>query len=152
MKSGYRILLSFYITFVVYSIGTLFLGNAGIVEASLLKNYRNKLVENTTNLKHISFRLESQYNSLISNHELIALKARDLGYLKKDEGQIIIKNYKKKPYNFIVGSFYQRFSNNVLSAEYIRIFSAFIGILTFLILTIFKGNSHVYKKRRSVIG
>ncbi|MCD6578851.1 hypothetical protein J7L48_05200, partial [bacterium] len=89
---------------------------------------------------------------LISNHELIALKARDLGYFNKDEGQIIIKNYQKKPYNFIVGSFYQRFSKNVLSAEYIRIFSAFIGILTFLILTVFKGNSHVYKKRRSVIG
>jgi len=152
MKSGYRILFSFYITFVIYSIGTLFLGNAGIVQASLLENYRNKLVENTTNLKHISLRLESQYNSLISNHELIALKARDLGYFKKDEGQIIIKNYQKKPYNFIVGSFYQRFSNNVLSTEYIRIFSAFIGILTFLILTVFKGNSHVYKKRRSVIG
>ena len=149
MKSGYRILFSFYITFVVYSLGTLFWGNDGIVQSALLEKYRNKLVENTTNLKHISSRLESQYNSLISNHELIVLKARDLGYFKKDEGQIIIKNYHKKPYNFIVGSFYQRFSNKVLSAEYIRIFSAFIGMLTFLILTVFKGNSIEYKKRRS---
>ena len=152
MKSGYRILFSFYITFVVYSLGTLFLGNAGIVQASLLENYRNKLVENTTNLKHISSKLDSQYNSLISNHELIVLKARDLGYFKNDEGKIIIKNYQKRPYNLIVGSFYQRFSNKVLSSEYIRIISALMGILTFLILTVFKGNSNEYKRRKSVTG
>jgi len=151
MKSGYRILFSFYITFVIYSIGTLFLGSAGIVEASLLEKYRNKLTENTINLKTINSNLESKYNSLISNHDLIALKARDLGYLKKDEGKIIIKSYQQKTNNFTVGSFYQRFSSNVLNTEYIRIFSGFIGIFTFLILTVFKGNSNVSKRRRSSI-
>ncbi len=151
MKTGYRILLSFYITFVIYSIGTLFLGSAGIVEASLLDKYRNKLSENTINLKAINSNLESQYNSLISNHDLITLKARDLGYFKIGEGQIIIQSYKPKTYNFTVGSFYQRFSYNVLKSEYIRIFSAFIGIFTFLILTVFKGSSNVSKRRKTAI-
>ena len=94
MKLGFRLLFSIYISFIVYSLLSLVWGSAGVIQTSLLKVYKDKLLQNTIELGDISNQLNLQFDRLRSDEDLITLKARDLGYFKEGEGEIILKGYK----------------------------------------------------------
>lgn len=147
MKPGYRVLSSIYITFIVYSLLSLVWGSAGILQTSLLKVYKNKLVQNTIALDIISSQLELQFDRLRTDEDLIALKARELGFFSAGEGEIILNGYKKNSISFSVGSYYKNFNKKITNNSHIRLFSTFIGILSFLLMTIFKDNSNVNRRK-----
>jgi len=145
MKAGYRILLSIYITFIVYTLVVLVWGTAGIIETSRLKVYKDKLLQNTIELSQISNHLAIQSNRLRTEQGLITLKARDLGFFDEGEGQVIIKGYHKNNINYSVGSYYKRFNKEIGNISYFRYFSIIVGMIIFLLLSVFKNNS-IYKK------
>ncbi|MCF6334205.1 MAG: septum formation initiator family protein [Spirochaetales bacterium] len=144
MKPGYRFLFSIYITFVIYSLGTLVWGSAGILQTSQLENYKNRLASNTIELGEIGSKLETQFNLLRLDEDLIAVKARDLGYLSSNEGRIIIEGYNPGNRGFNVGSYYKRYNSPVSNSNKIRLFSLLMGVFFFLILSI---NNHHQKWR-----
>ena len=140
MKSGYRILISIYITFMVYTVTSMVLGPAGTIQTAKLITYKDKLVQNTIKLSEISSQLILQSNRLRTDHDLIALKARELGFFKEGEGEIIIKGYDKNNISFSVGSYYKLFNPKIINVSNIRIFSSIVGLMAFLLMTIFKKN------------
>ena len=152
MKPSHRILFSIYISFIVYSTISLIWGPAGIVQTSQLAVYKEKLIQNTTELREISTQLLLQSNRLRTDQGLIVLKARDLGYFEAGEGEIIIKGYNKKSINFSVGSFYKKFNFELVNLNYIRIFSSIIGLFAYLILKIFKKNIQLNKRKVLIHG
>lgn len=150
MKPGYRLLFSVYITFIVYSLSSLIWGTAGIRQTSMLKAYKNKLLQNTMELGEISNQLDIQYYRLRSDEELIALKARELGFFREGEGEIVFKGYQKSNISFSVGSYYKNFNTKVTNNNHIRLFSAIIGILSFLLMTFLRRNANVRRRRKPV--
>ncbi|MCK5671921.1 MAG: hypothetical protein KAH95_01020 [Spirochaetales bacterium] len=135
MKPKHRILLSIYITFVVYSTISMIWGPSGLVQTSKLSNYKEKLVQNTSELSLISSKLILQSNRLRTDQDLIALKARDLGYFDLGEGEIILKGYNQKNTNLSVGSYFKKFDIKTTNINYIRIISSIAGLICYLILT-----------------
>lgn len=150
MKPGYRLFFSLYITFIVYSISFLIWGTAGLLQTSMLKAYKNKLVQNTMELGEISNQLDIQFHRLRSDEDLIALKARELGFFKEGEGEIVFNGYQKSNISFSVGSYYQKFNTKVTNNSHIRRFSAIIGILSFLLMTVLRRDTNVQSKRNTV--
>ncbi len=148
MKPGYRLLFSIYITFIVYTLSSLVWGTAGILQTSMLKAYKNKLVLNTMELGEISNQLDIQFYRLRSDEDLIALKARELGFFREGEGEIVFKGYKKSNTSFSVGSYYKKFNTKVTNNVHLRLFSAIIGILSFLLMTVLRRNTNVYRRRK----
>ena len=152
MKPGHRILFSIYISFIVYSSVSMIWGPAGILQTSKLNLYKEKLIQNTSELREISSQLVLQSNNLRSDQDLIALKARELGFFELGEGEIVIKGYQKKNINFSVGSFYKNFSVKIVNINNIRFFSLIAGFIVYLILTIFINKRPLYKKRLQING
>lgn len=152
MKPKHRILLSIYITFIVYSTVSMIWGPAGMVQTSKLNTYKEKLLQNTEELSFISSQLFLQSNRLRTDQELITLKARDLGYFDIGEGQIIIKGYQKKNISFSVGSYYKKLNIKMPNVSYIRIISIIAGMFSFLVLTILNDNIIIQKRRLSLNG
>jgi len=147
MKPGLRILFSIYITFMVYAIVSIVWGPAGIVQTSKLKVYKEKLLQNTLNLSQISSTLTLQSLRLRTDHNLIALKARELGFFNEGEGELIIKGYQKNYINYSVGSYYKKFNKEITNVTYIRIFSLIFGFMVYLIMSVFKRN-YQYQSRK----
>lgn len=147
MKPSYRILFSIYITFIVYSTVFIIWGPAGIVQTSKLNTYKDKLIQNTTELSQINSKLVLQSNRLRTDQGLIALKARELGFFEGGEGKIIIKGYHINNVNFSIGSYYKKFNIKMANVNSFRIFSSIVGLFVYFLLTIFKKNTPVYKKR-----
>ena len=147
MKPKHRILFSIYITFVVYSTIAMIWGPAGIVQTSKLNNYKEKLVQNTTELSLISSKLILQSNRLRTDHGLIALKARDLGYFDLGEGEIIIKGYQQKNINFSVGSYFKKFDIKTPNINYIRIISSIAGLICYIFLSSLNKKLYLHPKR-----
>ena len=145
MKPGYRILVSIYVAFIVYTLVVLVWGAAGILETSRLKDYKDKLLQNTIELSQISNQLAIQSNRLRTEQRLIKLKARDLGFFDDGEGQVIIRGYHKNNINYSVGSYYKRFNKEIGNINYFRLFSIIAGLIMFLLLSVLKNNS-IYKK------
>jgi cell division protein FtsB len=150
MKPGTRILFSFYISFIVYSSISLIWGAAGVVQTSMLEAYKKKLEQNTIELSEISSNLDLEFKRLRTDKELISLKARDLGFFREGEGEIVIKGYESNSINFLVGSYYKRFSSEVINKFSLRIFSGIMGILFFLVLTVFRGKLPNERGRSSI--
>ena len=149
MKPGYRLLLSLYITFIIYSLLSLIWGSAGIIQTSLLKIYKDKLVSNTIELEEIGNQLDLKFDRLRTDEGLIALKARKLGFFKEGEGEIILDRYKKNTISYTVGSYYKNFNKRINDKSHIRLFSTIIGVLSFLLMTILKDNSNAnHRKKR----
>ena len=148
MKPGYRLLFSVYITFIVYSLSSLIWGTAGILQTSMLKAYKNKLVQNTMELGVISNQLDIQFYRLRSDEDLIALKSRELGFFRAGEGEIVFKGYQKSNISFSVGSYYKKFNTKETNNSSIRLFSIIIGILSFLLMTVLRRNTDVYRRRK----
>lgn len=145
MKPGYRILISIYISFTVYTLVVLVWGTAGVIETSRLKVYKDKLLQNTIELSHISNQLALQSNRLRTEQGLITLKARDLGYFDEGERLIIIRGYQTNNINYSVGSYYKRFNKEIRNINYFRFFSLTVGLIMFLLLSALNTNSK-YKK------
>lgn len=152
MKPSHRILVSLYLTFIVYSVISMIWGSAGIVQTSKLKIYKEKLIQNTTELREISSKLLLQSNRLRTDQRLISLKARDLGYFEAGEGEIIFKGYNKKSISYSVGIFYKRFNIQIVNKKHIRLFSLFFGIFVYLILTFVNINTPLNNKKIFVHG
>lgn len=150
MKPVDRLLFSTYITFIVYSILFLVWGSAGIRQTLLLEIYKNKLVKNTIELGEISSKLDLQFDRLRTDKDLIALKARKLGYFKSGEGEIILEGYRKNTISYSVGSYYKKFNQILTNNNSFRIFSTIIGVLSFLLMTILKDISNVYRKKKRI--
>lgn len=152
MKPSHRILVSLYLTFIVYSVISMIWGSAGIVQTSKLKIYKEKLIQNTTELREISSKLLLQSNRLRTDQRLISLKARDLGYFEAGEGEIIFKGYNKKSISYSVGIFYKRFNIQIVNKKHIRLFSLIFGIFVYLILTFVNINTPLNNKKIFVHG
>ena len=147
MKPGLRILFSIYITFMVYAIVSIVWGPAGIVQTSKLKVYKEKLLQNTLDLSQISSTLTLQSLRLRTDHNLITLKARELGFFNEGEGELIIKGYQKNYINYSVGSYYKKFNKEITNVTYIRMFSVIFGFMVYLIMSVFKRN-HQFQNRK----
>ena len=136
----------------VYSIVTMVWGPAGTIQNSKLQVYKDKLIQNTTELSQISDKLALQSNRLRADQSLIALKARELGFFLEGEGEIIVKGYHKNNINFSIGSYYNNFTKINPNLNYIRLFSSSIGVMFFILLTIFSGNSKFQKRKFKING
>ena len=147
MKPGLRILFSIYITFMVYAIVSIVWGPAGIVQTSKLKVYKEKLLQNTVDLSQISSTLTLQSLRLRTDHNLIALKARELGFFNEGEGELIIRGYQKNYINYSVGSYYKKFNKKITNVTYIRMFSVIFGFMVYLIMSVFIRNNQ-YQSRK----
>lgn len=150
MRSGYRILLSIYVTFIIYSLLSLIWGSSGILETARLTVHRDLLAKNTERLSEINENLDVQFESLSTDSELITLKARELGYYADGEGEIVISGYKKRGIAYSVGSYYKNFEKRVVSGYNLRMVAAVIGLLCFLFMTLGKGSLNAPERKSSV--
>ena len=147
MKTGLRILFSIYITFMVYATISIVWGPSGIVQTSKLKVYKEKLLQNTVDLSQISSKLTLQSLRLRTDHNLISLKARELGFFNEGEGELIIRGYQKNYINYSVGSYYKNFNKEITNVTYLRMFSVLIGFMVYLIISMIKRN-YLFQSRK----
>ncbi|MEA1911584.1 MAG: hypothetical protein U9N32_07915, partial [Spirochaetota bacterium] len=136
-----------YITFMVYAIVSIVWGPAGIVQTSKLQIYKEKLLQNTVDLSQISSTLTLQSLRLRTDHNLIALKARELGFFNEGEGKFIIRGYSKNYINYSVGSYYKKFNKEITNVKYFRMFSVIVGFMVYLIMSVFIRN-YQYQSRK----
>ena len=147
MKTGYRLLFSLYVSFFVYSLLFFIWRSSGLIETTRLVNHRDKLSHNTKILSELNNKLDVQFDRLRSDSDLISLKARDLGFLKKGEGSIVLNGFKRSGISYSVGSYYKKFQSDTAPVNNFRIFALISGILTFLIMTLIKGNYNAHQRK-----
>ena len=90
MSLGHRLLLSGYAAFITYVVLSFLFGASGYLEMQRLSSYRELLKENLIELETIHNELSSKAYTLRSDSETLSLKARDLGYLRQNEGLILV--------------------------------------------------------------
>ena len=103
MKIGTRLLISLYVGFVVASFAYFFYGPSGVVAYGELKRDVLRVEENLSELEEIHQKLAAEFESLRRSEETIALKARDLGYLREHETILKLYGIESPPENYAVG-------------------------------------------------
>lgn len=103
MKKGLLVLTALYTGFAVYCVLIFFYGKSGYFELKSLIRYRDSLVENNQELQEAGNALSREAQKLLSDSDILRLKARELGYLKKNQGKIIFSGYMPKEQTYSLG-------------------------------------------------
>lgn len=103
MKKGLLVLLAGYIGFSLYCILVFFYGKSGFFELKALMEYRDRLVTNNAELRERGNALYREAQILVSDPEVLALKARELGYLKPEQGRICLEGYESREQSYALG-------------------------------------------------
>lgn len=103
MKMGTRLLISLYTGFVVASLAYFFYGPSGLSAYGELQHTVTRLEGNLEELTTIHQELAREFEALRRSEETIALRARDLGYLREDETILKIYGVDSPSENYAVG-------------------------------------------------
>jgi cell division protein FtsB len=103
MKMGTRLLLSLYVGFVVASLAYFLYGPSGLSAYSELQHDAFRLEGNLEELTTIHQELAAEFEALRRSEDTIALRARDLGYLRENETILKIYGVDTPPENYAVG-------------------------------------------------
>ena len=109
---NFRLLIYFALGYLGSSPLLLFFGSGGRLEYKTLNDYRTVLSGNIKELKNINNSLLAELDALSYDPERVALQARELGYLKEDEGIIKIEGYSPAKSYFTVGKIIRRTPSN----------------------------------------
>ncbi len=142
MKPAKRIICSLYGAFIIYLVLSLFLGEYGIIEKSRLDEYRDILKLNISKLYNTGKDLGEHSVSLRTDPDMVALLARELGYLRDNEILLHIEGYREKPDQYTVGRTITRAGQPNKREPILRSVSAIAGIFLFLGCTFFRKKSN----------
>lgn len=92
----WNILKAVFIGFTLYSLLVLEGGTYGISALSELKSFKEKQIENISNLKQKNNILRNDLDSLKSNVTELELKARRVGYFRQGEKVVFIEGIKQQ--------------------------------------------------------
>ena len=84
MKLGKYLLVPWFIL-AVYTVLSIYNGQAGVISYRELKGERQKILENLEKLRTINGELEGTMDALLYDPEAIRIRARELGYGENDE-------------------------------------------------------------------
>ena len=104
MKLGPRFLAAIYVGFFVHTILVVVWGESGVIPMRELEAYRDKLVENVTNLQEINRNLGEDRDRLLNDPVEIELRARELGYRRSGEVRVTIPAVKKDIRRWTLGA------------------------------------------------
>ena len=142
MKPGKRLLISLYAAVIIYLLGNLFIGECGVMEKRKLADYRNMLSVNIGRLMRTGSTLEEHSLSLRSDPDMVALLARELGYLRDDEVLVSIEGFKGVPDRYTVGRTLTRSEYHGSREPVTRTLAGVAGILVFLGLSFVRKQQH----------
>ena len=134
MSLGHRLLLSGYTAFITYMILNFIFGTSGYLEMQRLSSYQDLLKENLIELEMIHNELSSRAYTLRSDSETLTLKARDIGYLKSNEGFLLVPGSPGPQGSYRMGNILKYSSSTEERKPLFRILAFFTGAALFLLL------------------
>ena len=137
MKVINRLIITFYLIFLTYSVVLSIYGPVGVSKIHKLNDYKNDLVNNITELSKINQDLSKNFQNIYKNSEIITLEARKLGYLKENEGFIKINNTNIENKFYSVGKIINFNSVSILNSRISFMISIIFGSVFFILFTIF---------------
>lgn len=149
MKRSFRLLLSVYIGFVLYSLLILFWGNSGFFSLQKLNNYHSRLIENNINLSKLNKELKSQMETLKHDSETIKVYARALGYFDQNERVMKVDGFRSKKNFYAVGKIVKFSEEDKNLQPIFRTSAIIVGIVAYFVLNSIKGKKDGNTKRRS---
>lgn len=96
-------LVAVFCGFAIYCTAIFFYGKSGFFELKAFETYRDRLVANNMELRETGASLHREAEILVSDSEVLALKARELGYLKENQGRISLTGYAPKEQSYALG-------------------------------------------------
>ena len=132
MNGVYRTAAAVYIAVISYLIINLFLGNGGITAYGELKNYRDKISANITELEAINKSLKADSERLINDSDEISVLARELNWYKSNEGIIVVNGYKNNNSGYSMGRLMSRELKEKRSDNTYRLISVLIAVCFYL--------------------
>ena len=146
-----KVVLSVYVGILFSLLINLYIGPTGIVEYRRLLNLRDKLDQHVALLATTNYFLKSDLANIQSNSSEIALRARDLGYYKENEGIIIVEGGTKvergNSPGYLLSCQFEPLNNRSL----LRGFSIIAGVAFFIFLLLFGKKKYAPVKRQSNI-
>lgn len=127
-----KIIVALYAGFLFGGSMLFFWGHSGIYSYNKLVNYRNSLEANIRDLEQINQQLLNDIDALGSNPEIIALKARELGFFKDDEHVIRIENYSARGNIHQVGRLIYKAEGRATKDILIKISALFLLLFFYL--------------------
>jgi cell division protein FtsB len=134
-RFGHYLVISVYAGFSVYCLLSLLFGPAGITTYRRLETRKAAMEANLAELGTIRQSLDSEMESLKSDPDRVALEARSLGYLRKDETAIILGEKTERIRPIITGKvlpYIEPAALNDLEIKEIS-FGAFLAVLALLL-------------------
>lgn len=142
MKPGRRILWSLYGTFIVYLILNFFIGDYGVIENQRLAGYRDALNTNIGRLRRIETDLSGHSAALRNDPDMVALFARELGYLRDDEMLVRIDGFSTAGESYTVGRTLTRKDKPAGRDPLLRSLAGVSGIFLFLGFSFIGARNH----------
>ncbi len=96
MKLGHRLLLAIYAGFFLNSLLVFIWGDAGLKQMNALIDHRDNLVHNIEKLEYINNELSLELDALLYDEMEIELRARALGYYRKNVVQVLLSGYRER--------------------------------------------------------
>ena len=137
MTQWQRVLLAAYSAFFIYTILCLIFGDTGYMETARLRSYKMLLQENLTELESLNQVLESRAITLRSDKETLSVHSRELGYLKPEEGIILMKGFGDKQASYPMGRMLKWTRSVENRKPLFRGIALSVGIILFLLMTLF---------------
>lgn len=137
-----RLILSLYIGFLFGTGMLLFWGHSGIYSYNKLVNYRNSMEANIKELEQINQQLSNDIDALGSNPEIVALKARELGFFRDDEQVIKIQSYSTRGNTHRVGRLIYKTESKATRDIPVKMAAIFLPLFIYLF-------SHIILKRNA---
>ncbi len=134
MKLSSSVFLTLYTVFIFYSFLNIFFSEKGYFEKEKLSSYKAELVNNINDLEQKKNKLLVTYESLLQDSEVIELNSRNIGYLRENEGFIVVKNKKSSSRFYEIGTILNNENNAEDNAKLFRIMSLFIALFLFPII------------------
>ncbi len=121
------------ISFVLGTTLLLVWGESGVRAYRQLQEYNLRLQNNIAGLERTNSDLLIELDALRHDPEAIALKARELGFMKEDEQLIRIDGYESAPTHYTVGRILRRNRSPGKRDNLIKLFALVAPILLYLI-------------------
>ncbi len=151
-----RIFATVYIFIVVYLSLSFIYGKTGLLSTRDLSLYKEKVYSNITELRKINTELSKKLQPL-NTMEKIKLKAREMGYIAKDEKKIFLAGLEKPDvYHSLGNIIYADNYSGKDNSQFIRamsfIFSLLFYILSSILLPVKNGNKKIRQYNKQNYG
>jgi hypothetical protein len=132
MNSIFKIAISVYLMILSFIIINLIAGPGGLLNYKQLDLYKTTISGNIGDLEGINRSLQIESERLIHDSDEIKIKARELGWVDRDEGVIVVRGFNHSEAGYSMGKLLSRESHPRENLIVHRLVAVMIGLVFYI--------------------